>query len=135
MISTIKAKNVIHVKNTIPFEVSLEELYEHTYHFDSIDEVRDYVLMCAEEDNSNLEYKNDDGYETVVFKPGTIFRLHFRNTRSTMIRQGFFRFYVFNIEELLHGTFTRVFKAKEVADAFKTDRKLYELDNNYGKVY
>ena len=52
-----------------------------------------------------------------------------------MIRQGFFRFYVFNIEELLHGTFTRVFKAKEVVDAFKTDRKLYELDNNYGKVY
>ena len=58
MISTIKAKNVIHVKNTIPFEVSLEELYEHTYHFDSVDEVRDYVLMLAEENNSNLEYKN-----------------------------------------------------------------------------
>ena len=39
------------------------------------------------------------------------------------------------VQAYFHVDFTRVFKAKEIADAFRIDRKLYEMDNDYGKVY
>lgn len=112
---------------------SVENIYENTYHFDTEEECRDYIIQCDEDEELIYDDKND----LVWFYADTMLKITFYRSGAARINFGFLRIKITKlwVQTYFNVDFTRVFKAKEIADAFRIDRKLYEMDNDYGKVY
>ena len=129
-----KASNRIWVKTRrICGGFPVEEFYFETPYFETEEECRDFIIQCDED--GTLIY--DDINDLVWFPANTMIKAVMYRSGRVRLNIGFLRVKLSKlwVQSYFNVDFTRVFKAKEVADAFRIDRKLYELDNNYGKVY
>ena len=111
----------------------VEEFYFDTPYFETEEQCRDFIIQCDEDGDLIYDDKND----LVWFKADTMIKVTMYSSGNVRLNIGFLRIKLSKlwVQSYFHIDFTRVFKAKEIADAFRIDRKLYEMDNDYGKVY
>ena len=111
----------------------VEEFYFDTPYFETEEQCRDFIIQCDEDGELIYDDKND----LVWFKADTMIKVTMYSSGNVRLNIGFLRIKLSKLwfQAYFHVDFTRVFKAKEIADAFRIDRKLYEMDNDYGKVY
>lgn len=111
----------------------VEEFYFDTPYFETEEQCRDFIIQCDEDGDLIYDDKND----LVWFKADTMIKVTMYSSGNVRLNIGFLRIKLSKlwVQAYFHVDFTRVFKAKEIADAFRIDRKLYEMDNDYGKVY
>ena len=111
----------------------VEEFYFDTPYFETEEQCRDFIIQCDEDGDLIYDDKND----LVWFYADTMLKITFYRSGAARINFGFLRIKITKlwVQTYFNVDFTRVFKAKEIADAFRIDRKLYEMDNDYGKVY
>lgn len=111
----------------------VEEFYFDTPYFETEEQCRDFIIQCDEDGELIYDDKND----LVWFKADTMIKVTMYSSGNVRLNIGFLRIKLSKlwVQAYFHVDFTRVFKAKEIADAFRIDRKLYEMDNDYGKVY
>lgn len=110
----------------------VENIYENTYHFGTEEECRDFIIQCDEDGDLIYDDKND----LVWLKADTMLKITFYRSGNIRINLGFIRIKCSKlwVDTYFNIDFTRVFKAGDIADAFRIDRKLYEMDNEYGRV-
>lgn len=111
----------------------VEEFYFDTPYFETEEQCRDFIIQCDEDGELIYDDKND----LVCIKADTMIKVTMYSSGNVRLNIGFLRIKLSKlwVQAYFHVDFTRVFKAKEIADAFRIDRKLYEMDNDYGKVY
>ena len=129
-----KANNKVWVKTRrICGGFPVEEFYFDTPYFETEEECRDFIIQCDED--STLIY--DEINDLVWLPANTMVKAVIYRSGRVRLNIGFLRIKLSKlwVQSYFHVDLTRVFKAKEIADAFRIDRKLYEMDNNYGKVY
>ena len=111
----------------------VEEFYFETPYFETEEECRGFIIQCDEDGTLIYDEIND----LVWFPADTMIKAVIYRSGRVRLNIGFLRVKLSKlwVQSYFNVDFTRVFKAKEIADAFRIDRTLYEMDPNYGQVY
>ena len=124
-----KANNKVWVKTRrICGGFPVEEFYFDTPYFDTEEQCRAFIAQCDEDGELIYDPTND----LVWFKADTLVKVTAFQSGRVRLEIGILRIKLSKlwVQAYFNVDFTRVFKAKEVAEAFKINRKIYEVNND-----
>ena len=106
----------------------VEEFYFDTPYFDTEEQCREFIAQCDEDGELIYDHTND----LVWFKADTLVKVTAFQSGRVRLEIGILRIKLSKlwVQAYFNVDYTRVFKAKEVAEAFKINRQIYEMDNN-----
>lgn len=106
----------------------VEEFYFDSPYFKTEEQCREFIVECDEEGELIYDATND----LVWFKADTIVKAIAYNSGRVRLELGVLRIKLSKlwVQAYFHVDFTRIFKAKEIAEAFKINRILYEINND-----
>ena len=122
-----KANNKVWVKTRrICGGFPVEEFYFDTPYFDTEEQCRAFIAQCGED----VIY--DKVNDLVWFKADTLVKVTAFQSGRVRLEIGILRIKLSKlwVQAYFNVDFTRVFKAKEVAEAFKINHKIYEVNND-----
>ena len=106
----------------------VEEFYFDTPYFDTEEQCREFIAQCDEDGELIYDAMND----LVWFKADTLVKVTAFQSGRVRLEIGILRIKLSKlwVQAYFHVDFTRVFKAKEVAEAFKINRIVCEVNND-----
>lgn len=124
-----KANNKVWVKTRrICGGFPVEEFYFDTPYFDTEEQCREFIAQCDEDGELIYDAMND----LVWFKTDTLVKVTAFQSGRVRLEIGILRIKLSKlwVQSYFNVDYTRIFKAKEVAEAFKINRIVCEVNND-----